>query len=147
MYVNIPCVSAEAHNKTPSPDCVLSVPCWYTDSQRRAVLDAASIAGILSSTYIRNSCTYVFIYMLFTYMYNMNTYVRSMSSAARSSTPQPSAVFYEYSFTNVMYTSIYICMYVQHVYICMPHVQCSAVLYAASIAGTHTHTHTQAHCR
>jgi heat shock 70kDa protein 4 len=38
--------TAEAHNKAPSPDCVLSVPCWYTDSQRRAVLDAASIAGL-----------------------------------------------------------------------------------------------------
>jgi len=38
--------TAEAHNKSPSPDCVISVPCWFTDYQRRAMLDAATIAGL-----------------------------------------------------------------------------------------------------
>ena len=36
----------QAHNKVPSPDCVVSVPCWFTDAQRRAVLDAGNIAGL-----------------------------------------------------------------------------------------------------
>mmetsp|Transcript_42485 Transcript_42485/g.99740 ORF Transcript_42485/g.99740 Transcript_42485/m.99740 type:complete len:846 (+) Transcript_42485:150-2687(+) len=38
--------TAEAHNKSPSPDCVISVPCFFTDYQRRCMLDAAQIAGI-----------------------------------------------------------------------------------------------------
>eukprot|EP00285_Hemiselmis_virescens_P017845 CAMPEP_0173379466 /NCGR_PEP_ID=MMETSP1356-20130122/2399_1 /TAXON_ID=77927 ORGANISM="Hemiselmis virescens, Strain PCC157" /NCGR_SAMPLE_ID=MMETSP1356 /ASSEMBLY_ACC=CAM_ASM_000847 /LENGTH=841 /DNA_ID=CAMNT_0014332803 /DNA_START=62 /DNA_END=2587 /DNA_ORIENTATION=- len=38
--------TAEAHNKSPSVDCVISVPCYFNDAQRRAVLDAAEIAGV-----------------------------------------------------------------------------------------------------
>mmetsp|Transcript_62527 Transcript_62527/g.129902 ORF Transcript_62527/g.129902 Transcript_62527/m.129902 type:complete len:847 (+) Transcript_62527:111-2651(+) len=38
--------TAESHNKSPSPDCVISVPCWFTDYQRRAMLEAATIAGL-----------------------------------------------------------------------------------------------------
>lgn len=38
--------TAEAHNKSASPDCVISVPCFFTDAQRRAVMDAATIAGL-----------------------------------------------------------------------------------------------------
>ena len=57
--------TAEAHNKSASPDCVISVPCWFTDAQvkftfccnsiwyidwfdvqRRGVLDAGTIAGL-----------------------------------------------------------------------------------------------------
>src|SRR3954451_5768098 len=32
--------------KTPVSDCVISVPGWYTDVQRRAILDAADISGL-----------------------------------------------------------------------------------------------------
>eukprot|EP00290_Baffinella_frigidus_P015828 CAMPEP_0180215816 /NCGR_PEP_ID=MMETSP0987-20121128/15773_1 /TAXON_ID=697907 /ORGANISM="non described non described, Strain CCMP2293" /LENGTH=843 /DNA_ID=CAMNT_0022174651 /DNA_START=55 /DNA_END=2586 /DNA_ORIENTATION=+ len=45
LFVNLK-ATAESHNKSPSPDCVVSVPCWFTDAQRRATLDAANIAGI-----------------------------------------------------------------------------------------------------
>eukprot|EP00960_Hanusia_phi_P062262 765103-Hanusia_phi.AAC.5 len=45
LFVNL-MHTAEAHNKGPSPDCVISVPCWFTDAERRAVLDAATIAGL-----------------------------------------------------------------------------------------------------
>ena len=45
LFVNLKS-TAEAHNKVPSPDCVVSVPCWFTDAQRRAVLDASNIAGL-----------------------------------------------------------------------------------------------------
>ena len=45
LFVNLK-GTAEAHNKVPSPDCVVSVPCWFTDAQRRAVLDAGNIAGL-----------------------------------------------------------------------------------------------------
>jgi heat shock protein 4 len=45
LFVNLK-ATAEAHNKVPSPDCVVSVPCWFTDAQRRAVLDAGNIAGL-----------------------------------------------------------------------------------------------------
>uniref|UniRef100_A0A7S0YHN0 Uncharacterized protein n=1 Tax=Hemiselmis tepida TaxID=464990 RepID=A0A7S0YHN0_9CRYP len=38
--------TAENHNKSPSPDCVISVPCYFNDAQRRAVLSAAEIAGV-----------------------------------------------------------------------------------------------------
>jgi len=45
LFVNLK-GTAEAHNKGASPDCVVSVPCWFTDAQRRAVLDASMIAGL-----------------------------------------------------------------------------------------------------
>jgi len=45
LFVNLK-GTAEAHNKAASPDCVVSVPCWFTDAQRRAVLDASNIAGL-----------------------------------------------------------------------------------------------------
>lgn len=37
---------AEANLKTKVVDCVLSVPCYFTDIQRRALLDASHIAGL-----------------------------------------------------------------------------------------------------
>lgn len=37
---------AEAEHGTKVPDCVISVPCYFTDVQRHAVMDAASIAGL-----------------------------------------------------------------------------------------------------
>jgi len=45
LFINLRS-TAEAHNKSASPDCVISVPCWFTDAQRRGVLDAATIAGL-----------------------------------------------------------------------------------------------------
>ncbi|KAF2472869.1 heat shock protein Hsp88 [Lindgomyces ingoldianus] len=38
--------TASAELKLPASDVVLSCPVWYTDSQRRAMLDAADIAGL-----------------------------------------------------------------------------------------------------
>ncbi len=38
--------TASAELKLPVSDIVLSCPVWYTDSQRRAILDAADIAGL-----------------------------------------------------------------------------------------------------
>jgi heat shock protein 4 len=38
--------TASAELKLPVSDVVLSCPVWYTDSQRRAILDAAEIAGL-----------------------------------------------------------------------------------------------------
>ncbi|KAF1912767.1 heat shock protein 70 family [Ampelomyces quisqualis] len=38
--------TASAELKLPVSDVVLSCPVWYTDSQRRAILDAADIAGL-----------------------------------------------------------------------------------------------------
>jgi heat shock protein 4 len=37
---------AEANLKTKVVDCVLSVPCYFTDCQRRALLDSAQIVGL-----------------------------------------------------------------------------------------------------
>jgi heat shock protein 4 len=37
---------AQAELKLPVQDIVLSVPAWYTDAQRRAIMDAADIAGL-----------------------------------------------------------------------------------------------------
>ncbi|XP_017559294.1 heat shock 70 kDa protein 4b [Pygocentrus nattereri] len=38
--------TAESALKKPVADCVISVPCYYTDAERRSVLDAAQIAGL-----------------------------------------------------------------------------------------------------
>ncbi|KAI4897313.1 hypothetical protein NFI96_034022 [Prochilodus magdalenae] len=38
--------TAESALKKPVADCVISVPCFYTDAERRSVLDAAQIAGL-----------------------------------------------------------------------------------------------------
>ncbi|XP_061690581.1 heat shock 70 kDa protein 4b [Syngnathoides biaculeatus] len=38
--------TAESALKKPVADCVVSVPCYYTDSERRSVVDAAQIAGL-----------------------------------------------------------------------------------------------------
>ncbi|XP_077465706.1 heat shock 70 kDa protein 4b [Stigmatopora argus] len=38
--------TAESALKKPVADCVVSVPCYYTDSERRSVIDAAQIAGL-----------------------------------------------------------------------------------------------------
>ncbi|XP_062868331.1 heat shock 70 kDa protein 4a [Trichomycterus rosablanca] len=38
--------TAEAALKKPVADCVISVPCFYTDAERRSVMDAAQIAGL-----------------------------------------------------------------------------------------------------
>ncbi|KAG0000002.1 adenyl-nucleotide exchange factor sse1 [Modicella reniformis] len=35
-----------AETKLPVSDCVIAIPAWYTDAQRRAVLDSAEIAGL-----------------------------------------------------------------------------------------------------
>ncbi|KAF7668685.1 hypothetical protein LDENG_00294630 [Lucifuga dentata] len=38
--------TAEGALKKPVADCVISVPCYYTDAERRSVVDAAQIAGL-----------------------------------------------------------------------------------------------------
>ncbi|KAM6978034.1 heat shock 70 kDa protein 4b [Aplochiton taeniatus] len=38
--------TAESALKKPVADCVISVPCYYTDCERRSVVDAAQIAGL-----------------------------------------------------------------------------------------------------
>ncbi|XP_031653133.1 heat shock 70 kDa protein 4-like [Oncorhynchus kisutch] len=38
--------TAEHALKKPVADCVVSVPCYYTDAERRSVVDAAQIAGL-----------------------------------------------------------------------------------------------------
>uniref|UniRef100_A0A3B3WZY6 Heat shock protein 4b n=1 Tax=Poecilia mexicana TaxID=48701 RepID=A0A3B3WZY6_9TELE len=38
--------TAEGALKKPVADCVVSVPCYYTDAERRSVMDAAQIAGL-----------------------------------------------------------------------------------------------------
>ncbi|XP_077388056.1 heat shock 70 kDa protein 4b [Festucalex cinctus] len=38
--------TAESALKKPVADCVVSVPCYFTDSERRSVVDAAQIAGL-----------------------------------------------------------------------------------------------------
>ncbi|XP_029297900.1 heat shock 70 kDa protein 4b [Cottoperca gobio] len=38
--------TAEQALKKPVADCVVSVPCYYTDAERRSVVDAAQIAGL-----------------------------------------------------------------------------------------------------
>ncbi|KAM9496571.1 heat shock 70 kDa protein 4b isoform 2-T2 [Clarias gariepinus] len=38
--------TAESALKKPVADCVISVPCYYTDAERRSVVDAAQIAGL-----------------------------------------------------------------------------------------------------
>uniref|UniRef100_A0A1A8F9G7 Heat shock protein 4b n=1 Tax=Nothobranchius korthausae TaxID=1143690 RepID=A0A1A8F9G7_9TELE len=38
--------TAENALKKPVADCVVSVPCYYTDAERRSVIDAAQIAGL-----------------------------------------------------------------------------------------------------
>lgn len=38
--------TAESALKKPVADCVVSVPCYYTDAERRSVVDAAQIAGL-----------------------------------------------------------------------------------------------------
>lgn len=38
--------TAEGALKKPVADCVVSVPCYYTDAERRSVVDAAQIAGL-----------------------------------------------------------------------------------------------------
>ncbi|KAM3867385.1 heat shock 70 kDa protein 4b [Diretmus argenteus] len=38
--------TAESAMKKPVADCVVSVPCYYTDAERRSVVDAAQIAGL-----------------------------------------------------------------------------------------------------
>jgi heat shock protein 4 len=46
MYLTRMKTTASAELKLPVADVVLSCPVWYTDSQRRAILDAADIAGL-----------------------------------------------------------------------------------------------------
>ncbi|XP_049598516.1 heat shock 70 kDa protein 4a [Syngnathus scovelli] len=38
--------TAESDLKKPVADCVISVPCYFTDAERRSVMDAAQIAGL-----------------------------------------------------------------------------------------------------
>ncbi|KAK2834246.1 hypothetical protein Q7C36_014947 [Tachysurus vachellii] len=38
--------TAEGALKKPVADCVISIPCFYTDAERRSVIDAAQIAGL-----------------------------------------------------------------------------------------------------
>lgn len=46
MYLTKMKATASAELKLPVSDVVLSCPVWYTDGQRRAILDAADIAGL-----------------------------------------------------------------------------------------------------
>ncbi|KAK5004861.1 adenyl-nucleotide exchange factor sse1, partial [Cryomyces antarcticus] len=46
MFLNKTKQIAAAELKLPVNDMVLSVPAWYTDAQRRAILDAADIANV-----------------------------------------------------------------------------------------------------
>ena len=46
MYLTKIKQTASAELKLPVADVVISVPVWYTDAQRRALLDAAEIAGL-----------------------------------------------------------------------------------------------------
>jgi heat shock protein 4 len=39
-------IAYNANSKVPIGDAVLAVPCWYTDAQRRGVLDACAIVGL-----------------------------------------------------------------------------------------------------
>lgn len=47
--------TASAELKLPVSDVVLSVPVWYTDAQRRGILDAADIAGLKCLRLINNT--------------------------------------------------------------------------------------------
>lgn len=46
MYLNKIKQIAERETKLPTSDVVISVPAWFTDVQRRALLDASDIAGL-----------------------------------------------------------------------------------------------------
>ncbi|KAI5293019.1 adenyl-nucleotide exchange factor sse1 [Ascosphaera acerosa] len=46
MYLGKIKTTAQAELRAPVSDVVLSVPAWFTDAQRRALLDAADIAGL-----------------------------------------------------------------------------------------------------
>jgi heat shock protein 4 len=46
MYLNGLKEIVEKEIKMPMNDCVLSIPCYYTDVQRRALIDSAEIAGL-----------------------------------------------------------------------------------------------------
>ncbi|KAF9293704.1 adenyl-nucleotide exchange factor sse1, partial [Mortierella antarctica] len=46
MYLTKMREIAAAETKAPVSDCVIAVPAWFTDVQRRAVLDASEIAGL-----------------------------------------------------------------------------------------------------
>ncbi|KAF9120754.1 adenyl-nucleotide exchange factor sse1 [Mortierella sp. 14UC] len=46
MYLTKMKEIAAAETKMPVSDCVIAIPAWFTDVQRRAVLDASEIAGL-----------------------------------------------------------------------------------------------------
>ncbi|TAQ91211.1 hypothetical protein B7494_g393 [Chlorociboria aeruginascens] len=46
MYLSKVKATASAELKLPVSDMVMSVPAWFTDSQRRSLMDAAEIAGV-----------------------------------------------------------------------------------------------------
>ncbi|KAG0304790.1 adenyl-nucleotide exchange factor sse1 [Dissophora globulifera] len=46
MYLTKMREIAASETKAPVSDCVIAIPTWFTDVQRRAVLDAAEIAGL-----------------------------------------------------------------------------------------------------
>ncbi|KAF9941095.1 adenyl-nucleotide exchange factor sse1 [Mortierella alpina] len=46
MYLTKMKEIAAAETKSPVSDCVIAIPAWFTDVQRRAVLDAADVAGL-----------------------------------------------------------------------------------------------------
>ena len=46
MYLTKMKEIAAAETKLPVSDCVIAIPAWFTDVQRRAVLDASEIAGL-----------------------------------------------------------------------------------------------------
>ncbi|KAF3137193.1 adenyl-nucleotide exchange factor sse1 [Orbilia oligospora] len=46
MYLTKIKATASAELKLPVSDIVISVPAWFTDSQRRAILDASEVAGL-----------------------------------------------------------------------------------------------------
>ncbi|KAF9351643.1 Heat shock 70 kDa protein 4L [Mortierella sp. NVP85] len=47
--------TAANETKAPVSDCVIAIPAWFTDVQRRAVLDAAEIAGLNVLRHINDS--------------------------------------------------------------------------------------------
>ncbi|KAL1978906.1 hypothetical protein VTN31DRAFT_1765 [Thermomyces dupontii] len=56
MYLNKIKQTAANETKLPVSDVVISVPVWFTDAQRRAMLDASEIAGLRTLRLI-NDCT------------------------------------------------------------------------------------------
>ena len=113
--------TAEAHNKSASPDCVISVPCWFTDAQvkfiafccfifvndttevqRRGVLDAATIAGLNVLRIMNETAATALCWGL----------PKSLEFPEDSATPK-NALFFDmgHSSTQVFNRNLFICIY------------------------------------